>query len=104
MGIGTAGFTAMQSVMALEEHGLKPGSKEVVVTGAAGGVGSVAVAILGKLGYQVVASTGRSAEADYLKSLGAAEVIDRGELAGQARALGKERWAGGIDTVGSTTL
>jgi acrylyl-CoA reductase (NADPH) len=104
MAIGTAGYTAMLAVMALEHHGVAPGRGPVVVTGAAGGVGSVAVAILAKLGYQVVASTGRSQEADYLKGLGAAEVIDRAELSGQARALGKERWAGGIDSVGSTTL
>ncbi len=104
MAIGTAGYTAMLAVMALEHHGVAPGRGPVVVTGAAGGVGSVAVAILAKLGYQVVASTGRSQEADYLKGLGAAEVIDRAELSGQARALGKERWAGGINSVGSTTL
>jgi acrylyl-CoA reductase (NADPH) len=104
MAIGTAGYTAMLAVMALERHGVAPGRGPVLVTGAAGGVGSVAIAILGKLGYQVVASTGRVAEADYLKGLGASEVIDRAELSGQARALGRERWAGGIDTVGSTTL
>ncbi len=104
MAIGTAGYTAMLAVMALEHHGLKPTSGPVVVTGAAGGVGSVAVAILAKLGFQVVASTGRPEEADYLKRLGAAEIIDRKELAGAPRPLAKERWAGGIDVVGSATL
>lgn len=104
MAIGTAGYTAMLAVMALERHGVAPARGPVLVTGAAGGVGSVAIAILGKLGYQVVASTGRVAETDYLKGLGASEVIDRAELSGQARALGRERWVGGIDTVGSTTL
>jgi acrylyl-CoA reductase (NADPH) len=104
MAIGTAGYTAMLAVMALERHGLKPANGPIVVTGAAGGVGSVAVAILGKLGYRVIASTGRVAEADYLKSLGAAEIIDRQELAAAPRPLAKERWAGGIDAVGSTTL
>jgi acrylyl-CoA reductase (NADPH) len=104
MAIGTAGYTAMLAVMALEHHGLKPASGPVVVTGAAGGVGSVAVAILAKLGFQVVASTGRPEEADYLKRLGAAEIIDRKELAGAPRPLAKERWAGGIDVVGSATL
>ena len=104
MAIGTAGYTAMLAVMALEHHGLKPAGGPVVVTGAAGGVGSVAVAILAKLGYQVTASTGRPQEAEYLKRLGAAEVIDRKDLAGTPRPLAKERWAGGIDTVGSTTL
>jgi acrylyl-CoA reductase (NADPH) len=104
MAIGTAGYTAMLAVMALEHHGLKPAGGPVVVTGAAGGVGSVAVAILAKLGFQVVASTGRPEEADYLKRLGAAEIIDRKELAGAPRPLAKERWAGGIDVVGSATL
>jgi acrylyl-CoA reductase (NADPH) len=104
MAIGTAGYTAMLAVMALEHHGLKPAGGQVVVTGAAGGVGSVAVAILAKLGYQVTASTGRPEEADYLKRLGAAEIIDRKDLAGTPRPLAKERWAGGIDAVGSTTL
>jgi acrylyl-CoA reductase (NADPH) len=104
MAIGTAGYTAMLSVMVLERAGLVPARGSVVVTGAAGGVGSVAIAVLSKLGYSVIASTGRPAEADYLKSLGAAEVIDRKELTGPPRALGKERWAGGIDSVGSTTL
>jgi acrylyl-CoA reductase (NADPH) len=104
MAIGTAGYTAMLAVMALERHGLTPASGPLVVTGAAGGVGSVAVALLAKLGYQVIASTGRPEEADYLKRLGAAEIIERKELAGPVRPLAKERWAGGIDAVGSTTL
>jgi acrylyl-CoA reductase (NADPH) len=104
MAIGTAGYTAMLSVLALEKHGLTPKDGPVVVTGAAGGVGSVATAVLSKLGYHVIASTGRLSEADYLKSLGAAEVIDRAELSGPAKPLAKERWAGGIDSVGSTTL
>ena len=104
MAIGTAGFTAMLSVLALEKHGLTSNHGPVVVTGAAGGVGSVATAVLSKLGFQVIASTGRLSEADYLKGLGAAEVIDRSELSGQAKPLAKERWAGGVDSVGSTTL
>jgi acrylyl-CoA reductase (NADPH) len=104
MAIGTAGYTAMLSVMALERAGITPQRGPIIVTGAAGGVGSVAVAILAKLGYAVIASTGRPAEADYLKGLGASEVIDRKELSGPARPLAKERWAGGIDAVGSTTL
>jgi acrylyl-CoA reductase (NADPH) len=104
MAIGTAGFTAMLSVLALEKHGLTPNHGPVVVTGAAGGVGSVATAVLAKLGFHVVASTGRLSEADYLRGLGAAEVIDRRELSGPAKPLAKERWAGGVDSVGSTTL
>jgi acrylyl-CoA reductase (NADPH) len=104
MAIGTAGYTAMLAVMALERAGLDPARGAVVVTGAAGGVGSVAVALLAKLGYRVVASTGRPDEAAYLEELGAAEVIERTELSGPARPLAKERWAGGIDAVGSTTL
>ncbi|MBR0737874.1 oxidoreductase [Bradyrhizobium liaoningense] len=104
MAIGTAGFTAMLSVLALEKHGISPKSGPVVVTGAAGGVGSVATAVLSKLGYHVIASTGRASEADYLKHLGAAEVIDRNELSAPAKPLAKERWAGGVDSVGSTTL
>ena len=104
MAIGTAGYTAMLSVLALEKYGLTAKQGPIVVTGAAGGVGSVAIAILSKLGYHVIASTGRMAEADYLKDLGAAEVIDRAELSGPAKPLAKERWAGGIDSVGSTTL
>jgi len=104
MAIGTAGFTAMLAVLALEKHGLTPKDGPVVVTGAAGGVGSVALAVLSKLGYHVIASTGRMSEAGYLRDLGAAEVIDRSELSGPAKPLAKERWAGGIDSVGSTTL
>jgi acrylyl-CoA reductase (NADPH) len=104
MAIGTAGFTAMLAVMALERQGLSPASGPAVVTGAAGGVGSVATAVLSKLGYHVIASTGRLSETNYLKSLGAAEVIDRNELSGPAKPLAKERWAGGVDSVGSTTL
>ncbi len=104
MAIGTAGYTAMLAVMALERAGLDPSRGPIVVTGAAGGVGSVAVALLAKLGYRVIASTGRPEEAPYLKELGAAEVIERKELTGPVRPLGKERWAGGIDAVGSTTL
>ena len=104
MAIGTAGFTAMLSVLALEKHGLSPKSGPVVVTGAAGGVGSVATAVLSKLGYHVIASTGRASEADYLKEIGAAEVIDRNELSAPGKPLAKERWAGGVDSVGSTTL
>src|SRR5258708_22110260 len=104
MAIGTAGYTAMLCVMALERAGIGPGSGPVIVTGAAGGVGSIAVALLSRLGYQVSASTGRLAETGYLKDLGATEVIARADLTGPARPLAKERWAGGIDTVGSTTL
>src|SRR3984885_2781690 len=104
MAIGTAGYTAMLSVMALERAGIVPARGPIIVTGAAGGVGSVAIAILAKLGYHVIASTGRPAEAAYLKGLGAAEVIDRKELSGPARPLAKERWAGGLGAVGSTTL
>lgn len=104
MAIGTAGYTAMLSVLGVERAGVTPERGPVIVTGAAGGVGSVAVALLSKLGYSVVASTGRVAEADYLRSLGATEVIERKELTGPVRPLGKERWAAGIDSVGSTTL
>jgi acrylyl-CoA reductase (NADPH) len=104
MAIGTAGYTAMLSVLALEKHGLSPKDGPMVVTGAAGGVGSVATAVLSKLGYHVIASTGRMSESGYLKDLGAAEVIDRNELSGPAKPLAKERWAGGVDSVGSTTL
>lgn len=104
MAIGTAGYTAMLAVMALERAGVTPQSGPAVVTGAAGGVGSVAIAILAKLGYQVIASTGRTSEADYLKGLGASEIIDRNELSGTPKPLAKERWAGGVDSVGSTTL
>lgn len=104
MAIGTAGYTAMLCVLALEDHGLTPERGEVLVTGASGGVGSVAVAILAKLGYQVVASTGRSEEEAYLKGLGAAEIIDRKTLSEAGKPLAKERWAGAIDAVGSHTL
>jgi acrylyl-CoA reductase (NADPH) len=104
MAIGTAGYTAMLAVMALERAGLNPARGSIVVTGAAGGVGSVAVALLAKLGYPVIASTGRPEEAAYLKGLGASEIIERKELSGPARPIAKERWAGGIDSVGSTTL
>jgi acrylyl-CoA reductase (NADPH) len=105
MGIGTAGFTAMQSVIALEHHGLKPGGKEVLVTGAAGGVGSVAIAILGKLGYKVVGSSGRPEQRDYLLHLGASDVIDRATLTtASKRPLEAERWAAAIDNVGGDTL
>lgn len=104
MSVGTAGFTAMLAVQALERHGLTPGGRDVLVTGAAGGVGSVAVALLHAAGYRVVASTGRPAEADYLKELGAAEIIDRAALAGPGKPLESERWAGAVDTVGGTTL
>jgi acrylyl-CoA reductase (NADPH) len=104
MAIGTAGYTAMLSVLAIEHHGVTPERGEVLVTGASGGLGSVAVAVLSKLGYRVVASTGRPDEADYLKHLGAAEIIDRKELSGPGKPLGKERWAGAVDCVGSHTL
>ena len=104
MAIGTAGYTAMLAVMALERAGLNPARGPIVVTGAAGGVGSVAVALLAKLGYSIIASTGRPEEASYLKGLGAGEIIERKELGGPPRPLAKERWAGGIDSVGSTTL
>ncbi len=104
MAIGTAGYTAMLAVMALERHGVTPASGPILVTGAAGGVGSIAIAILSKRGFQVTASTGRRTEIDYLKSLGASEVIERSELSGPPKPLAKERWAGAIDSVGSTTL
>jgi acrylyl-CoA reductase (NADPH) len=104
MAIGTAGYTAMLCVLALEKHDVTPASGPVLVTGAAGGVGSVAVALLSKLGYQVTASTGRPEEESYLKSLGATEIINRSELSGTPRPLGKERWAGVVDVVGSATL
>jgi acrylyl-CoA reductase (NADPH) len=104
MAIGTAGYTAMLCVIALERHGIAPGMGDVVVTGAAGGVGSVAVAVLAKLGFRVVAVTGRVAEADFLKRLGAAEIIDRASLSGPGKPLAKERWAAAIDVVGSHTL
>lgn len=104
MAIGTAGYTAMLCVMALEEHGVKPDSGDVLVTGAAGGVGSVAIALLAKLGYRVTASTGRTVEEPYLKELGAAVVIDRSEFAGPVKPLARSRWAGAVDAVGSLTL
>jgi acrylyl-CoA reductase (NADPH) len=104
MAIGTAGYTAMLALMALEDQGVKPGAGPVVVTGAAGGVGSVALALLARNGFEAVASTGRTEEADYLKSLGATAVIDRSELSGPPKPLAKSRWAGAIDSVGSTTL
>lgn len=104
MAIGTAGYTAMLCVMALERHGLEPGEGEVLVTGATGGVGSVAVALLSKLGHQVVATTGKSAEAPYLKALGATVVMDRAELSAPGKPLQKERWRAVVDAVGSHTL
>lgn len=104
MAVGTAGYTAMLCVMALERHGIEPARGPLIVTGAAGGVGSVAISLLSRLGHHVIASTGRTSEADYLKELGAAEILDRAELSGPAKPLGKERWAGGIDAVGSHTL
>lgn len=104
MAIGTAGYTAMLCVLALERHGVKPSDGEIVVTGAAGGVGSVAVAVLARLGYTVAAVTGRPQEADYLKQLGATTVLDRAEFSSPGKPLAKERWAGAVDTVGSHTL
>jgi acrylyl-CoA reductase (NADPH) len=105
MAIGTAGFTAMLAVMALERHGIGPAAGEMLVTGAAGGVGSIAIAILSRLGYRVTGSSGRPETHDFLRSLGAAEIIDRAELAApSARPLQTERWAGAIDAVGGTTL
>lgn len=104
MSLGTAGYTAMLSVLALERHGVRPGDGEVLVTGATGGVGSVAVAVLSKLGYRVVAATGKLAEADYLHALGATGIIDRAELAAPGKPLQKERWAAVVDAVGSHTL
>jgi acrylyl-CoA reductase (NADPH) len=104
MAIGTAGYTAMLCVLALERQGITPEMGEIVVTGAAGGVGSVAVALLAARGYEVAAVTGRPAEAEYLRQLGASSVVDRAELTGKARPLAKERWAGGIDVAGSTVL
>ena len=105
MAIGTAGFTAMQSVLALEQHGVEPGGREVLVTGAAGGVGSVAVTILAKLGYRVAASTGRAELSGYLRSLGAAEIVARDSLtAVSERGLERERWGGAVDSVGGSTL
>ena len=104
MAIGTAGYTAMLAVMALEAHGVAPSSGPVLVTGAAGGVGSVALSLLAGLGYHVAASTGRPEETDYLHMLGAKEIVPRAEMSGPARPLGRERWAGGVDVAGSHTL
>ncbi len=104
MAIGTAGYTAMLCVLELERHDIRPDRGPVLVTGAAGGVGSVAIALLAKLGYRVIASTGRASESAYLKHLGADEIIDRAELSEKGKPLAKPRWAGAIDTVGSTTL
>jgi acrylyl-CoA reductase (NADPH) len=104
MAVGTAGYTAMLAVMALERHGLKPAAGPAIVTGAAGGVGSIALSLLAKSGWHAIASTGRAAEREFLRGLGAAEVIERAELAAPGRPLGKERWAAGIDSVGSHTL
>ena len=104
MAIGTAGYTAMLCVLALERHGLTPASGPVIVTGAAGGVGSVAVALLSKLGFTVIAATGRPQEADYLRALGASEILSREELTVPVRPLAKERWAAGVDTLGSVPL
>jgi acrylyl-CoA reductase (NADPH) len=104
MAIGTAGYTAMLCVMALERHGLTPGDGEILVTGAAGGVGSVAVALLSRLGFTVAAMTGRAAQADFLRQLGATQILDRASFASAGRPLAKERWAGAIDVVGSHTL
>lgn len=104
MALGTAGYTAMLAVLALERHGVTPERGEVLVTGANGGVGSVAIALLAKLGYRVAASTGRPEEAEYLKSLGAAEIVERASLSEPGRPLARERWAGAIDSVGSHTL
>lgn len=104
MAIGTAGYTAMLSIMALEQHGIKPGDGDILVTGASGGVGSVAVAIMSKLGHRVVATTGRMNEKDFLTGLGAADVLDRADFSDKARPLGKELWRGAIDVAGGNTL
>lgn len=104
MAIGTAGYTAMLCVMALERHGVEPSDGEILVTGAAGGVGSVAVAVLARLGYSVVAVTGRPQDSEYLKYLGAAEVLERSQFSSPGKPLGKERWAGAVDVVGSHVL
>ena len=104
MAIGTAGYTAMLCVLALEHGGLTPARGDILVTGANGGVGSIAIALLSGLGYRVLASTGRAEEADYLRALGAAEILDRAELSAPGRPISKERWAGAIDSVGSHTL
>lgn len=104
MAIGTAGYTAMLCILALQDQGVAPSAGDILVTGASGGVGSIAIAVLARRGYRVVASTGKLGEADYLKSLGAAEVIDRNELSSPGKPLQKERWAGVVDAVGSHTL
>jgi len=104
MAVGTAGYTAMLCVLALEQHGVAPGAGDVLVTGATGGVGSVAVAVLSRLGHRVVAATGKAGEADYLRALGAADVIDRATLSAPGKPLQKERWAAAVDAVGSHTL
>jgi acrylyl-CoA reductase (NADPH) len=104
MAIGTAGYTAMLCLMALQRHGVKPAAGDVLVTGATGGVGSVAVSLLAQAGYRVVASTGKAAEAAYLRDLGAADVIDRNELSAPGKPFQKERWAAAVDTLGSHTL
>jgi acrylyl-CoA reductase (NADPH) len=104
MEIGSAGYTAMLCVQALDRHGVSPAQGEVLVTGASGGVGSVAIALLGKRGFTVVASTGKLAETEYLKTLGAAEVLDRATLSAPGKPLARERWAGVVDSVGSHTL
>ena len=104
MAIGTAGYTAMLCVMALEHNGLTPARGDVLVTGANGGVGSIAISLLSQLGYRVIASTGRAAEADYLKGLGAAEIIDRATLSAPGKPMAAEKWAGAVDSVGSHTL
>ena len=104
MAIGTAGYTAMLCVLALEHGGLTPASGDILVTGANGGVGSIAIAILSGLGYRVIASTGRAEEAEYLKGLGAAEIIDRATLSKAGAPISRERWAGAVDSVGSHTL
>jgi acrylyl-CoA reductase (NADPH) len=104
MAVGTAGYTAMLCVLALEQHGVAPGAGDVLVTGATGGVGSVAVAVLSRLGHRVVAATGKAGEADYLRALGAADVIDRATLSAPGKPLQKERWASAVDAVGSHTL
>jgi acrylyl-CoA reductase (NADPH) len=104
MGVGTAGFTSMMSVMALEDHGMRPGGRPVIVSGASGGVGSVAVALLARLGYHVVASTGREQESNFLRELGAVDIVDRATLAAPGRPLESERWGGAVDSVGGAAL
>ena len=104
MAIGTAGFTAMLCILALENHGINPDSGNILITGAAGGVGSIALSVMHKLGYNITATTGRMQEADYLKKLGASEIIDRSEFSAKARPLSKERWAAAIDVAGGFTL